>query len=517
MTRVVLAVFVLAAAAVLVARCPEVTAERRPAAAAAPTPPSSVADAIASELPTRAAAEPSDQRAKLTIDVRGSEAGIAYSVQDANPWRLALPLLPELGMATPPATATRYSSGTVVVPLSATAWTWVRVADAGSGRSRYSLHAPSTVDVCYEITFAAVDGAIHVFLAFEDSLLPIPGCDVHLFRRDLRSAAIEPLATTRTNEAGYAKFAVPGSGTYVFYADGVEATVGDPWVGCVVVGTQSAQNECVQSIVLPVRRTRVELAVDGAFAESIEPFLYFRRFSSPPGMIFPITTRLTRGQQLVTTELAAGDYELGVLPVGRFRLVPAAAVYSVTGERFSAGVRITAQPASVEVSLRGIPDRRLPLTVRPVKADVLYNTAERQFFFGPYRWFSFKEAVGALEGQWWLVAESRKEVWISKGPTDLSRATVEVDMVPATRLHVSSASDDPDLVAFLDVQSSAWTKTLALDRELRAGPAGRRIVLEGEIVVPSGAVRLRCWDSASGAELWREDCLAEGKVVRFTR
>ena len=518
MTRLLLAVLVLATAALLVARCPEVTAEHRPGVPVPSAPaPSPAADAIA-PAPPPPASEPADHRAQLTIDVRGGGDGVAYWVRGSNPWRLAVPLLPELGLGAPSAARARYATGSVVVPLSPSEWTWIRVADRASGRSRYTLQPPSSEVLREEITFGGDDGAVHVFVAFPDSLLPAAGCAVQLLRRSLGSAAIEAEASARTNAAGYVRFTVPGSGTYVFHADGVAPTAGDPLVGCVVVGAQTPQNECVYAIVLPARRTRVELAVDGAFAEPLEPFLYFRRISSPPGMIFPITQRLRAGQQLVATELTAGDYELGVLPAGRFRLVPAGAVYSVAGEeRICTGVRITAQPASVRVSLRGIPDRRLPITVRPLQVDALYNTAERQFFCGPYRWFSFEEAVGALEGQWWLVAESRRDAWISTGSTELSRGTVDVDMVPATRLHIDWEVEDPDLVAFLDVRSSAWTKTLVLDRKLRAGPAGRRIVLEGEIVVPSGAVQLRCWDCASGSDLWREAVVAQQRVVRVTR
>jgi hypothetical protein len=468
-----------------------------------------VIDAAAVRAPLNAAA------AELAVQIAGGQPrGLAYAIHTATPWQDIAVLAPELGMA--PASLERrpYEGARASVPLAEDRWTWARIADGGVGRSRYLLVPPSALAREASVTFQDHSPVLHVLVLDEDGERPAADANITVHRRDPTSTGLEAVARATSSEIGYARIAVPEAGPYLVCAGALPGE-GDPYVTGVVLPEDGPLTEYVCTVVRPGARGTVRLRVDARLGPQQVAFLYLRD-ANPPGAILPIKARIAAGEQVLTTSLAPGDYELDVLPSGDWRIVGARTVQVAAGAEAELAVRLEAAPRRVTVRLRGVPDRLLPVTVRPLRAGALRGEGERDLFCGTHRWYSFAEQTGEIGEPCRFVVEARSDLWISPQPLRLVGGAVDLDVVPASRLKIAWAANGVR-TALVDADGGGWSETVALRARLRASGAGRERVMLGEIVVPQGAVKLRCWDPADGAELWTASVEARGSAVDVKR
>lgn len=422
--------------------------------------------------------------------------------------------------------STTWSGAEVSLPLSADEWTWTCVHCEGAGY-RYLLLPASRSDLRASLGFVAPEPArdaektvLHVFALDANLRGPASAAAIAIHRRSTRDAATELVIEAETDATGYLRAAVGEPGTYLVCCG--DAKPGDPAPSVMAVilppGERVVEAPC--TVVCPEQRVGVKVRIECRTKGSSMPFPYFRRYSDKPGVVTPLQGMVAGGVSQIETRLAPGTYEFGLLPLGDWTSVPEARAYEIREDGTQIDIRVDERPRSVELKLRGIPDHRLPVTVRPVQVGAMQSGDDQAFFCGEHRWYSTTGMVGSIDYECRFVVTSRRTSWISRAvirPQGGRRFDVEV--VPATTLEVVwECRDQAQAQALLDVATEGWTETLVLRGRLasgRTGALGKSLV--GSLVVPEGPVHLRCWDPDSGSDYWSETAVAKGDRLAISR
>lgn len=470
-----------------------------------------------------------DTAAVARIQIVPASSGRVLWSRERIPWLAGRQLWGGLAQAGQPAGigSATWSGAEVSVPLSADEWTWMCVQSDGAGH-RYLLLPASRTDLRTSMAFATTPepaeptdkAVLHVFAVDENLRGPASGAAIAVYRRSTTDADTELVIEAETNATGYLRAAVGEPGTYLVCCGDTKPGDPAPSVMAVILPPGETIVEAPCTVVRPEKRVGVKLSIECRTQRSSIPFLYFRRYSDKPGVVTPLQGMVANGNSQIEARLAPGTYELGALPLGDWTLIPGARTYDIQQDGTQISVRVDDLPQTVELKLHGIPDHRLPVTVRPVQVGALHSRDDQAFFCGQHRWYSTTGMVGPIAYDCRFVITSRRTSWISRSVfRPGSGRRFEVDVSPATTLEIVwECRDQAQSQALLDVAVEGWTETVVLHGKLssgRSGAPGKTLI--GSFVVPEGPVHLRCWDADSGTDYWKEAIVAKGDTLAITR
>ena len=105
--------------------------------------------------------------------------------------------------------------------------------------------------------------------------------------------------------------------------------------------------------------------------EGFPPKIFLERLGEKSGELYPMPGYLKSGMQTVRMQVSAGDYELGVLPMGLLDLSSARLepIRVIAGDKNHYTLNLAGRRQKTIIELSGLSGRDFPVTVYPQPLD----------------------------------------------------------------------------------------------------------------------------------------------------